>query len=102
MKDELDDARALAQVDEDQSAVVTAAVHPAGDADLIARARCVELSRPRIPIAVGPRRVGHGKAHRRLPRRIGGVTAWGSISVCSPDSMFLKLTRSGSSPMIAT
>ena len=32
MEDELHDARAVAQVDEDQAAVVAAAVHPAGDA----------------------------------------------------------------------
>ena len=36
VEDELDDARAVAQVDEDQAAVVAAAVDPAGDADLAA------------------------------------------------------------------
>ena len=32
VEDELDEAGAVAQVDEDQAAVVAAAVHPAGDA----------------------------------------------------------------------
>ena len=37
MEDELHEARAVAQVDEDQAAVVAPAVHPAGDADGLAR-----------------------------------------------------------------
>ena len=37
VEDELQQAGAVAQVDEDQAAVVAAAVHPAGHADLVAR-----------------------------------------------------------------
>ena len=56
VEDELDDARAVAQVDEDQAAVVAAAVDPAGDADGLADARGVELAGPGVAVGVGARR----------------------------------------------
>jgi hypothetical protein len=56
VEDELDEPRAVAQVDEDQPAVVAAAVDPARDADLLADARGVELAAPGVAVAVGARR----------------------------------------------
>ena len=47
VEDELQDAAAVAQVDEDQAAVVAAAVHPARDAHLVADARARRARRPR-------------------------------------------------------
>src|SRR6185437_6695999 len=52
MEDELDDPGAVAQVDEDQPAVVAAAVDPAGDADLLPHARGVELAGPGVAVQV--------------------------------------------------
>ena len=43
---------AVAQVDEDQPAVVAAAVHPAGDAHGLADARGVELAGPGVAVVV--------------------------------------------------
>ena len=42
---------AVAQVDEDQAAVVAPAVHPARDADALADARGVELAGPGVAVA---------------------------------------------------
>ena len=58
VEDELEDARAVAQVDEDQAAVVAAAVDPARHADALAGARGVELARPGVAV-----RVGAGRPH---------------------------------------
>ena len=62
MKDELDDPGAVAQVDEDQAAVVTAVVDPARDARLGAGACGVEVAGPAVAVRVGARR-------RQRPRR---------------------------------
>ena len=74
VEDELHDPRALAQVDEDQAAVVAAAMHPARYARGRARPLGVELTGPAIAKRVGARRVLHAT---RLPRRIVGMTASG-------------------------
>ena len=55
MEDELHEARAVAQVDEDQPAVVAAAVDPAGHADLVADAGGVEGAGPGVAEGVGAR-----------------------------------------------
>ncbi len=76
VEDELDDARAVAQVDEDQPAVVAAAVDPAGDADRRARRRAARRSPPRRrgsrwrAVAASsdvPSRAGRGRRSRRAP-----------------------------------
>ena len=54
---ELQQPRAVAQVDEDQAAVVAAAVYPTGDADLAARVGGAQLAAPAIAVAV---RCGRG------------------------------------------
>ena len=57
VEDDLQDARAVAQVDEHQAAVVAAAVHPAGHAHVLADARGVQLAGPCVAVGVGPRAV---------------------------------------------
>ena len=71
MEHELDDPGAIAQVDEDQAAVVAAAVHPAGHAGLGVGAVGGQLAAPRVAVAVWPRGVLHGS---RSPRRMAGMT----------------------------
>ena len=65
MEDELDEARAVAQVDEDQPAVVAAAVHPAGDAHGVAGARRRRAPGPGVAVVVRARR-----PHDRPPRDV--------------------------------
>ena len=50
VEDELDDAGAVAQVDEDQPAVVAPAVDPAGHAHALADAGGVELAGPGVAV----------------------------------------------------
>ena len=91
VEDELQDAGAVAQVDEHQAAVVAAAVDPAGHADGVADARGVELAGPRVAVGVGPRR-----SHRRM----WCITVSVSTVRCSPDSMSFSAVPS--SPRMAT
>ena len=56
MEDELDQAGAVAQVDEDQAAVVAAAVDPARDARLGVDPVGEHLAAPGVAVVVGPRR----------------------------------------------
>src|SRR5436305_12459824 len=88
MEHQLDDARAIAQVDEGGPAVVAPAVHPPGHARRRARALGGELTAPRVAIAVRSWSVLHGS---RPPRRIVGITSLRPSSCCSPDSMSLRL-----------
>ena len=69
---QLHDSRAIPQVDEDQAAVVAAAVHPPGDPCLGTGAVARHLPAPRVAVAVRPGRVLHVS---RLPRRIVGITS---------------------------
>src|SRR6185437_13306664 len=94
---ELQQPGAVSQVDEDQPAVVSAAVHPARDARLRASALGGELAAPGVPVAVGSGSVLHVS---RLPRRIVGITSLGDSSSCSPVSMFFNEVPS--SPTMAT
>ena len=80
MEDELEDARAVAQVDEHEPAVVAPAVHPAGHAHAVADARGVELARPGVAVGVRARR-----SHR--PCVMWCITVSRSTTRCSPDSM---------------
>src|SRR6476661_2051932 len=83
VEDELQQAGAVAQVDEDQTAVVAAPVDPTGDTDLVAGAGAVDGPRPGVPVGVGGRRPHSGPR----PRNTSRSTAAGSTSRCSPDSM---------------
>ena len=56
MEDQLDHARAVAQVDEDQAAVVAAAVDPSGDPRLRLDAIAEHLAAPGVAVAVGAQR----------------------------------------------
>ncbi len=69
VEDELDDAGAVAQVDEDQAAVVAAAVNPAGDADLGADPVGQHLAAPRVAVSIRLQRrdLGHRKYLRFAP-----------------------------------
>ena len=67
---ELDDARAVAQVDEDQSAVIPPAVHPTGYAGVGVRAVRCQVPAPGVPVGVGARCVLHPS-----PRRMAGITS---------------------------
>jgi hypothetical protein len=60
MEDELDDARPIAQVDEDQAAVVTTAVNPAGDASGRAGAGAGQLGGPGVTEGVAARSLQGG------------------------------------------
>ena len=73
---ELDDPRAVAEVDEDQAAVVSPPVDPPGDAHRLARVG--EREAP-APVIAEP--VRHRRSHDNLlPRRIVGITLSGSSS----------------------
>ncbi len=93
MEDELQDAGAVAQVDEDQPAEVAAARHPARDADGLPRPLRVQLAGPRVAVAVRARR-SHSAP------RMWCITVSASTIFCSPDSM--SLSETPSSPKIAT
>src|SRR5438270_13417801 len=72
VKYELDDARAIAQIDEDQAAVIAATVHPAGNTRMGPRALRSQLAAPGIAVVIGSGRVLHGT---RLARNIVGITS---------------------------
>jgi hypothetical protein len=55
MEDELQEPGAVAQVDEDQAAVVTTAVHPAGHAHGRVDVARAQLAAPGVAVRVGPR-----------------------------------------------
>ena len=92
-EDELHEARAVAQVDEDQPAVVAPAVDPAGDAHGLADARRAQLAAPGVAVLVRARRP-HSSP------RMWCITVPVSTSRCSPVSM--SFSDVPSSPRIAT
>ncbi len=89
MEHELDDPGAVAQVDEDQPAVVAPAVHPAGNSRARACALGGQLPAPGVAIGVRSRSVLHVNL---LARRIIGITFSAAVSRCTPDSMSLSDT----------
>src|SRR4029079_19395966 len=93
MEDELHDPRAVAQVDEDQAAVVAPPVHPAGHAHGLPDARGGQLATPGVAVAVLVRR-----PHRSPRMRC--MTVSGSTVRCSPGS--ISLSEIPSSPRMAT
>ena len=97
--DELDDPGAVAQVDEDQPAVVAAAVDPAGDPDLGA-ARGRRAARRPTRRGRCSRAVAASSRVAPLERARATAAAADSTVSCSPDSMSLSATPS--SPRIAT
>ena len=94
VEDELHEPGAVAQVDEDQAAVIAPPVHPAGHAHRLAGARRGQLAGPGVAEVVRPRR----------PHSPGWVMWWMTVSAstsrCSPVSMSLRATPS--SPRMAT
>ena len=92
MDDELHEPGAVAQVDEDQPAVVAAAVDPAGHADLVADARGGQVAGPGVAVAVGCRRVLHPQMASRDDagdRGRGGVHVLllAGVHVAQPDAV---------------
>ena len=59
VEDELDDPGAVAEVDEDEPAVVATAVHPAGDARARSGAAGVQVAGPGVAVRVRPWRLLH-------------------------------------------
>ena len=86
MEDELDDAGAVAQVDEDQPAVVAAAVDPAGDPDLGVDPVAEHLAAPGVAVAVGAAAPG-SRSRARLPRDLARPGSPASTGRCSPLAM---------------
>ncbi len=78
---ELEEPGPVAQVDEDQPAVVAAAVHPARDAHLLADLARAELPRPVRPVAVRTRRL-HGRTRSMTSSSV-------AAGCCSPVCMSL-------------
>src|SRR4051812_27528987 len=76
MEDELEDAGAVAQVDEDQPAVVAAPVHPAGHPGLVANAVAEHLATPGVAEAV---RLERGKPIRLERQRRSGAERKGLV-----------------------
>src|SRR5439155_12401 len=109
VEDELDDPGAVAQVDEDQPAVIAAAMDPAGDPRLRIDPIGQDLAAPGVPVFVGAqgRRMraeflseGGAFTHARLGEFlrldrlahdfspvISSTRLPGSTARCSPDSM---------------
>ena len=84
VEDELDQPRPVAQVDEDQPAVVAAAVDPTGDPHLGVDSIAQHLAAPDVAIAVGAQ-------HRRLAHDSPPVSSSINFAVstrrCSPEAM---------------
>ena len=93
MEDELDDPGAVAQVDEDQAAVVAAAMDPAGDAHVLADACGVELAGPGVAIRIGA-------WWSQIDPLMWCMTVSGATSLSSPPSRSRSWTPS--SPKMAT
>ena len=75
MEEELDDPRAVTQIDEDQPAVIAAPVDPARDTHLGAGPVAQHLAAPGIPIAVGLKTVeiAHASRPGDLGKQVAGV-----------------------------
>src|SRR5205085_7774586 len=92
----LQQARAVAQVDEDQAAVVAPSVDPAGHADLLVHVVAANEAGPGVAVFVGARRLHAGTTCRSA----SSACATSGTSRWSPDCM--SLTASPSSPTITT
>ncbi len=96
VEDELDDAGAVAQVDEDQAAVVAAAVDPAGDPRLGVDAVAEHLAAPGVAVPV--RAQGRERSLIRLSLRPGSASPV-STARCSPLSMSRSCAEPSASRM---
>jgi hypothetical protein len=90
MEDQLHEAGAVAQVDEDEPAVVAAAVHPAGEPDVAARVAGAQVAAPGVAVAVGARRLLHRTGPRSTSRTtsVSGTARWSPLSMsfsCAPS-----------------
>src|SRR5207248_1475031 len=88
VEDELDEPAAVAQVDEDQVAVVAAAVDPAGEADVALRVAAAQVAAPGVAVGVRARR----SFHRPGPRSTSRTTSSRATRRWSPDSMSRSCT----------
>src|SRR5687767_1645318 len=90
-EDELEQTLAVAQVDEDQAAVVTTTMDPAGDANLVADVFLAGCAAPGGAVAVGEG-VGHSIVERsKLPIWSSKLTTCSASDAdcCLPVSMSL-------------
>ena len=81
VEDELDDPGAVAEVDEDEPAVVATAVHPAGDARARSGAAGVQIAGPGVAVRVRPWRLLHQPIPRSRRMRTTTSAAFSSSSV---------------------
>src|SRR5262249_6168125 len=81
VEDELDDAGAIAQVDEDEAAVVAAAVYPAGDPRFAVDQVAEHLPAPGVAVLV---RLQRRKLHHASPPVISATRLPASTGRCSP------------------
>ena len=94
MKDELQQSRAVAQVDEDQPAVVAAAVHPAGDAQAFADPVWSGGSGPRIAQAIGAGGLHRAVSTAERPTMArASSTAWSASVASSSPRLRMSRTR---------
>src|SRR5689334_2657074 len=93
VEDELDDAGAIAQVDEDESAVVAPPVHPARDPRLAPDSVAEHLPAPGVAIAVGART---WKLAHASPPVSSSTSSAVSTGRCSPLAMSRSCAPSSS------
>ncbi len=96
VKDELEDPGAIAEIDEDETAVVAAPVHPPRHPGSGAGPLAGELLAPGVAEGVGPRCLLHDS---RLERRMVGMISVGESSRCSPDSISRRLASASPATM---
>src|SRR5689334_20933023 len=96
MEDQLDETAAVAQVDEDQAAVIATAVNPAGDAQLLTDVVLADLAAPDRPVAVRARRLSHAGSSS------DSIAATAASNPCTSCSEPPARMRIESAPTIAT
>jgi hypothetical protein len=97
MEDELDQAAAIAQVDEDQPAVVAPAVHPPGHAQLLSDVLLAHVAGPDGAVAVRTRQLSHSDGSSSAS--IAATAASSPWTSCSEPP---ARTRIDSGPTTAT
>src|SRR6476469_5368549 len=96
VEDQLQQAAAVAQVDEDQAAVVAAAVNPAGNSQLLADVVLAHIAGPDRAVTVRARLMSHAGSSSASSTTIAAST---SLTSCSDPAV---RTRIDSGPTIAT
>ena len=79
VKNELDDAGSIAQVDEDQTSVIAAPMHPARNSGRGAGALGGELAGPRVTVGVRPRRLFHWMTGSKSDVRGSRMDEYGNL-----------------------